>query len=230
MHRELKEKVIRLRLEKRLSYSAIRKRVPVAKSTLSAWLRQFPLSKERIAELKKKGWSKFEVKVERYRATMREKREKKDKEEYEKYFKYFNKKMPHDVFLSSGLMLYLAEGSKTSNYTVSLANTEPRVIKFFIKWICEFFEVEKDKLRVHLHLYEHMDIEKEEKFWKNELGFGKHQFYKPYITKNKKASFLYKESFRHGTCSVMLSNTIIKRKIMMAVKAYTDVILTSRDF
>jgi len=230
MHRELKEKAIRLRLEGQFSYSAIRRQVPVAKSTLSAWLRQFPLSKERIAELKKEGWSKFEVKVERYRATMREKREKKDKEEYEKYFKYFNKKMPQNVFFSSGLMLYLAEGSKTNNYAVSLANTESRVIRFFIKWICRFFEVEKDKLRAHLHLYEHMNIEKEKKFWENELGFEGHQFYKPYITKNKKASFLYKESFRHGTCSVTLSNTIIKRKIMMAVKAYTDVILASQNF
>lgn len=226
MHRELKEKAIRLRLEKQLGYSAIRKQVPVAKSTLSVWLRQFPLSRERIAELKKDGWSKFAVKVERYRATMREKREKKDREEYERYFKYFNKKIPQNVFFSSGLMLYLAEGSKTSNYTVSLANTEPRVIRFFVKWLCRFFEVEKFRLRAHLHLYEHMDIEKEKKFWRNDLGFKERQFYRPYITKNKKASFLYKESFRHGTCSVTLSNTIIKRKIMMAIKAYVNVILS----
>lgn len=230
MHRELKEKAIRLRLEKQLGYSAIGKQVPVAKSTLSAWLRQFPLSKERIAELKKDGWSKFEVKVERYRATMREKRERKDGEEYERYLKYFNKRISQSVFFSSGLVLYLAEGSKTSNYAVSLANTEPRVIRFFIKWLCRFFKVQKHKLRVHLHLYEHMDIEKEKKFWKNELDFERHQFYKPYITKNKKASFLYKESFRHGTCSVSLSNTVIKRKIMMAIKAYVDVILTNQNF
>ena len=230
MRRELKEKAIRLRLEKQLGYSAIKKQVPVAKSTLSVWLRQFPLSRERIAELKKEGWSKFAVKVERYRATMREKREKKDRDEYEKYFKYFSKKMPQNVFFSSGLMLYLAEGSKTSNYAVSLANTEPRVIKFFVKWLCSFFEVPKDKLRAHLHLYEHMDIEKEKKFWKSELDFEKYQFYKPYITRNKKASFSYKESFRHGTCSVTLSNTIIKRKIMMAIKAYVNVILSDLNF
>ncbi|MBI4160496.1 MAG: hypothetical protein HY506_01155, partial [Candidatus Yanofskybacteria bacterium] len=68
MHKELKEKAIRLRLEKQLGYVAIQKQVPVAKSTLSAWLRQFPLSIERIKELKKFGWSKFEIKVERYRA------------------------------------------------------------------------------------------------------------------------------------------------------------------
>jgi len=44
-------------------------------------------------------------------------------------------------------------------------------------------------MKAFLHLYESMDIEKEKEFWKNELGFSDHQFYKPYITKNKKSSF-----------------------------------------
>jgi transposase-like protein len=227
MHRELKEKAIRLRLEEQLGYEAIGKQVPVAKSTLSAWLRNFPLSKERINELKKLGWSKSEAKIEKYRATMREKREREDREEYERYLIYFRKRVPQKVFFTSGLMLYLAEGAKTNNYTISISNTDPRIIKFFIRWLNIVFRVSKDKLRASLHLYENMDIEKEKEFWKNELGFDGHQFYKPYITKNKKASFLYKESFRHGTCSVLFSNTVIKRKIMMAIKAYVDTILNN---
>jgi len=227
MHRQLKEKAIRLRLEKQLGYGAIQKQVPVAKSTLSVWLRQFPLSKERIKELKKEGWSKAEIKVERFRVAMREKREKKDKEEYGKYLKRFSKKISQKVFFTSGLMLYLAEGAKTNYYTISIANTDPRIIKFFIKWLQKFFRVSKDKLKGSLHLYENMDIEKEKEFWKNELAFNDNQFYRPYVTKNKKASFLYKESFRHGTCSVLFSNTIIKRKIMMAIKAYVDTILNN---
>ena len=61
MHKALKEKAIRLRLEKQLGYSSIRKLVPVSKSTLSNWLRNFPLTEERIRELKKAGWPKFEA-------------------------------------------------------------------------------------------------------------------------------------------------------------------------
>jgi transposase-like protein len=225
MHRQLKEKAIRLRLKKQLGYGAIKKQIPVAKSTLSNWLRQFPLSKERIDELKKEGWLKSEIKIERFRAAMRKKREDKDKEEYERYLKHFRKSISSRVFFASGLMLYLAEGAKTNYYTISIANTDPRIIKFFTRWLYKFFGVPKDKLKVFLHLYESMNIEKERKFWKDELGFNDSQFYKPYITKNKKTSFLYKESFRHGTCSVLLNNTIIKRKIMMAIRAYTDLIL-----
>ncbi|MEK7077160.1 MAG: hypothetical protein AAB967_02925 [Patescibacteria group bacterium] len=222
MHKALKEKAIRLRLEKQLGYSSIRKLVPVSKSTLSNWLRNFPLTEERIRELKKAGWPKFEARVEKYRATMKKKREMEDQKEYKTYTKRFSKKMSQESFFVAGLMLYLAEGSKTSNYTVSVANTDARVIKFFTKWLQVFFEVPKEKLKASLHLYENMAIEKEKDFWKNELGFDRSQFYKPYITTNKKSSFLYKESFRHGTCSVIFSNTRLKRKIMMAIKAYVD--------
>ena len=227
MHKELKAKAIKLRLEKQLGYGAIRKQVPVAKSTLSAWLRHFPLSRDRISELKKEGWSNFQIKAERFRATMREKRERGDKEEYEKYLKYFNKKVSRQSFFASGLMLYLAEGAKTNYYTVSIANTDSRILKFFIKWLHDFFDIPKERLKAQLHLYPNMDIEKEKKFWKNELSFEDSQFYKPYMSKYKQASFLYKESFRHGTCSITYCNTIIKRKIMMAIKAYVNTTLSN---
>jgi len=219
MNKYLKQKAIQLRLEKQLSYSAIQKELSVAKSTLSEWLKPFPLSREKILELKRLGWKNSEAKIEMFRETMRQKREKKDKGMYEKYLTQFQKVSDEAIFIS-GLVLYLAEGGKTNNYTVSLANTDSRIIKFFVKWLRVFFQVPRSRLRAHLHLYEDMDIAKETEFWKNELSFKGSQFYKPYVTKLKRASFLYKESFRHGTCSVMVSNTELKRRIMMAIKAY----------
>lgn len=219
MNKYLKQKAIQLRLEEQLSYSAIQKKLSVPKSTLSDWLRPFPLSREKIMELRRLGWKNSEAKIEMFRATMRDKRDKKDGEVYEIYRKQFVN-IPDIAIFVSGLALYLAEGSKTSNYRVSLANTDPKVIRFFTKWLYKFFKIRKNKLRIHLHLYEGMNIDKEKDFWKNELGVDNTQFYKSFITKHKKSSFLYKESFRHGTCSVIISSTELKRRIMMAIKAY----------
>lgn len=224
MNKELKSRAIQLRLEQQLSYTAIMKQLLVAKSTLSEWLRPFPLSKEKIIELRRTAWKNNEAKIELFRATMREKRAKKDDEVYQKYMKRFAKVSAREMFIS-GLILYLGEGAKTNNYTISLANTDPRIMKFFVKWLCKFFSVSKDKLKAHLHLYENMNIKKEKEFWKSELGFGDNQFYKHYITKFKKSSFLYKESFRHGTCAISMSNTVLKRTIMMAIKAYVDSVI-----
>ena len=52
MKAELRQKALKLRTKDRLSYGEIQKRLNVSKSTLSYWLREFPLSKQKIAELK----------------------------------------------------------------------------------------------------------------------------------------------------------------------------------
>src|SRR3989344_269965 len=79
MHHELKQKAIELRMSRHLSYSAILAQIPVAKSTLSEWLKNYPLRKDRILELKRLAWKKNEIKIELFRETMRAKREEKDK-------------------------------------------------------------------------------------------------------------------------------------------------------
>lgn len=48
MNSQLREQVIKLRTEKELSYAEIRKRLGVPKSTLSYWLREFPLTEEKL--------------------------------------------------------------------------------------------------------------------------------------------------------------------------------------
>ena len=221
MHSQLREQVIKLRTEKEFSYSEIRKRLGVPKSTLSYWLREFPLSKEKIKELREKGWKKAEVKIERFRAAMRRKRELKEQEIYNKYQKRFED-LSEEVFFVAGLMLYLGEGGKRDYSKIVFTNTDHKIIKFFINWLNEFLEISKNKVKAHLHLYENMDIKKENEFWKNELGFQEDQFYKPWITKLKKTSFSYRESFRHGTCSLYVLGVEKKRELMMAIQAFVD--------
>lgn len=219
MNSQLREQAVKLRTENEFSYGEIRKRLGVAKSTLSYWLQEFPLSEEKIKELRKKGWKKSEVKIERFRAAMRQKRKQKDLEVYNKYQKRFTK-LSKDAFFIAGLMLYLGEGDKKNRDKIGLANTDPWIIKFFIKWLVDFLGITKEKIKVQLHLYENMDIEKEKKFWEIELGFQKKQFYKPAIRKLQKSSFSYKESFRHGTCSIYVLGVEKKRELMMAIQAF----------
>ncbi len=221
MNSQLRENAIKLRKERNLSYSEIRRRLNVPKSTLSYWLRDFPLTEERILELRRRGWKKGEVGRERFRATMKRKKKLKEQEIYNKYQEKF-KNFPKEAFFMAGLALYLGEGSKRDYSRVVLTNTNPKIIRFFIQWLEEFFGVQKDELKVFLHLYENMDLMREKNFWKGELGLKEEQFYKLYIQKLKKASFSYKESFCHGTCSIYLGGVGIKREIMMAIQALFD--------
>ena len=42
-------------------------------------------------------------------------------------------------------MLYLGEGDKKNYNRISLANTDPEIIKFFIKWMVDFFDIIREK-------------------------------------------------------------------------------------
>ena len=55
------------------SYSQIKQELALSKSTLSRWLKKYPLSKERILELR----GRSPVRIEKYRNTMIRKRENK---------------------------------------------------------------------------------------------------------------------------------------------------------
>ena len=62
------------------SYSQIKKVIKVSKGTLSCWLRDYPLSKQRIIEL----CNRNEQRIEKFRQTMRKKKEKRWNETLEK--------------------------------------------------------------------------------------------------------------------------------------------------
>lgn len=224
MHKELKAKAIKLRIENNLSYNAILAQVPVAKSTLSDWLKHFPLSKEKILELRREGWKKGETSREKFRETMRSKRNERMKKIYNLCVTKISK-IPRDAFFVAGLMLYLGEGSKTSYSKIVLANTDPSIVTFFTKWLEEFLCIPRERLKAQLHLYPNMDIEKETEFWKNTLSFKREQFYKPYISKILGNSFTYKESFRHGTCSVYFGSVEKKAELMTSIQAFVDLYL-----
>ncbi|MFH1162216.1 MAG: hypothetical protein V1696_03005 [Candidatus Jorgensenbacteria bacterium] len=221
MDAERRQRAVELRTKEKLSYGEIVKKLGVPKSTLSYWLRDFPLSEEKILELRRKGWQKGEASRERFRNTMRQKREEKANRVYQEYWRKMAN-LSKDAFLVAGLMLYLGEGDKKNYARVGLVNTDHRVIKFFIKWMVDFLGIPQNRIKAQLNLYENMNIAKEKRFWENELGLQKRQFYNPTIRKLQKASFSYRESYRHGTCGIYFNSVEKKTELMMAVQSFVD--------
>lgn len=221
MNAQLRQQAVELRIKKQFSYAEIRERLNVSKSTLSYWLRELPLDEEKVLELRRAGWKKSEAGREKFRLTMRKKKEVKDLEVYLKYQAKFSN-IPKMTSFIAGLMLYLGEGTKTDPSKLVLANTDPKVIKFYIYWLNEFLGVPKENMKAWLHLYENMDIEKEKEFWRRETGLSKEQFYELLPRPLKKSSFSYKDSNRHGTCSIYIGGVEKNREVRMAIKAFLD--------
>lgn len=207
----LKEKALELRKEG-MSYSEIKNRLNISKSTLSLWLRGLPLSDQRISELRDNNPKR----IERYRNTMNQKREEKILQFYEQAKHNFGKLLKRDLFVG-GVFLYMGEGSKTTKGTTALTNTNPKILKLFIKWL-HLHDIKKEKIKVQLHLYSDMNIERQIKFWSKELSLPENQFRKPHIKKNTSENLSYKGQFGQGTCTVLYEDVKLHYLTMMYLK------------
>ncbi|HET7099441.1 MAG TPA: hypothetical protein VFI61_04395 [Patescibacteria group bacterium] len=210
-----KRKVVDLRKTGK-SYSEIRKIIKVSKSSLSLWLRDIVLTNKQVAGLKMK---KVRA-VERYKSAMKKKRKDRLSGYYKNQIKKWIPLTEREKFLA-GLFLYWGEGNKVSNNTISIANTDPDVIKFTIQWFKDCLGFLGDKIHIRLHLYSDMNIKLETEYWSKVLNIESSQFSKPYIKKSLVAKISQK-GFGHGTCTVSVFKTVEKENIMMAIRAISD--------
>lgn len=206
-----REKAIQLRFEGK-SYSQIKAAIGVNKSTLSGWLKDMPLSSQQFHDL-----GVIERRVESYKETCRKRKEKILKSIYDEEEKNILPLSKRDLFIA-GLFLYWGEGGKTSQGSLTLSNTNPGMIRFFIYWAINSCNISKDKIKIRMHLYRDMDIEEETEFWIKHIGVQREQFSKPYIKDSNKSGITYKTGFGHGTCNVYIGSAILAKKVLMGLK------------
>lgn len=214
--RQDKEKAIQLR-KTGMSYTQVKEALGISKSTLHYWLKDYPLSKERIRELQ----ANSERRIENFRETMRKKREGRLLSFYEEQQKIIFPMSRRDLLIA-GFFLYWGEGTKTSPSTISVSNTNPAVLLFFMQWLKKCFHVPQDKFKVKLHLYKDMDVKKETLFWSCLLDIPPSRFNTPYIKNSKTSDITYHREFTHGTCNVIFENARLLERILMSIKAISD--------
>ncbi len=162
-------KALALSLRKQgLSYNEILKQVPVAKSTMSLWLRSIGLSKrqkQRLTEKKLQGMKRAWENI-RFRRIEKTKRIK-------KVARIEARNLMHDQLWLIGLILYWAEGSKEKKWrtgtNVIITNMDPNIIKIMVTWFKNYLGIDKDGLEYSLYIHKGAPIEKSQKFWADSL-------------------------------------------------------------
>ena len=82
-------------------------------------------------------------------------------------------------FLVAGAALYAGEGDKRDG-AIGMANTDARILVFFLDWLRRFFDIDERRLRVTLYLHEGLDLDVAEGYWSGALRIPRSQFGKPY--------------------------------------------------
>jgi hypothetical protein len=213
-HREKYIEARKLRA-KGMPYSEIKNRLGVGKGTLSAWLRDMPLSRERINELR----ATSPRRIERYRMTMESKRNARLAEVYARVARNIGTLTNRELFIA-GLFLYWGEGGKTKRYSITLSNTDPAMIRFYIKWLGGM-SVPRPKIKIRLQLYADMNISKETHYWQRVSNIPTSQIQKPYIKKNLYAEVIQK-GFGHGTCNVIVDERDTSEYVLQSLKLLSN--------
>jgi hypothetical protein len=82
-------------------------------------------------------------------------------------------------FLIAGAALYAGEGAKRDG-SILFANSDPRMVLLFVRWLRHFFPVDESRLRMRLYLHEGLDLQVATLFWSRLTGIPETQFTRPY--------------------------------------------------
>src|SRR5680860_106772 len=170
-----KERAIELR-KKGLSYNDILREIPVAKSTLSNWLKDLPLTKDEKGYLKTRmnsNISRGRIKAAAANRKNRHLKEQAWRKVAEELFYLYE----DNPFFYTGVALYWAEGSKRSS-ACSFVNSDFIMVNLFVRWLEVFASVPRTSLYLRLYIHKHYAHENCEQFWARELKVPIEQFKK----------------------------------------------------
>lgn len=218
MKKEAREEARRLRRDEGLSVKEICKRLGVAKSSVSVWVRDIELTAEQrnILEIRKQvraGQEKGAITnrrlgLERRRAYQQSGRV---------------KAREKDPLHIAGCMLYWGEGHKTRN-KVQFSNSDVGMNQLFMRFLRECFDLDDITLRISINCYLNNGLSEYEieEYWLNALGLPRDVLIKT-IVNQPKSSQQKGRKLLYGVCSIYAHSTLISQHILGAIQEYAGI-------
>ncbi len=208
---KLKEKLEARRLRSfGHSLNEIRKRLDVAKSSISLWVRDIELTPEQKKGLSQKSIQKGVIEQRR---TTRLKNESARRQiiidAANKEIKRISKR---ELWLI-GVMLYWAEGGKTRRGMVRFSNSDPEMIKIMMAFFRKICKVPEEKFMGYIHIHPHLNHKRAERYWSSMSNIPLSKFYKTYRKINS-SSKNKKDNLPFGTFDVYVLSTELFLKIL----------------
>ena len=120
-------------------------------------------------------------------------------------------------------MLYWAEGDKGSKNAARLSNSDPEVLRFFLRFLRTYFDVPDEKLRVTCHLFaDHIARQREiEQFWLDICDLPDTCLRKSFVNVYSKHSQRKRvNKLPYGTTRVTVHSTEVVQSIFGSIQEY----------
>ena len=193
---------------KGFSLKEISLELKIPKNTIQVWVRHIELTEDQKRRLKDKekmgGYigrpranEVLRIKIEKWKASIRR------RVSYLKELPYEDEKIGK---IACGL-IYMCEGGKyPSSRQFSFGNSDPEMIKSFLKLLRRWFNIDESKFRCRvMHRYD-QNGEDLNDFWSKLTKIPRVQFYRSYADKRTINKPTKKEGYK-GVCAVMYFDT-----------------------
>lgn len=201
-----------IRVEEQLSIKDIAKRLGVAKSSVSLWVRDLPLSKETIADRCLAGCLKgAKIRCDDARAV---------RVQYQQDGLKMAEKYQDNPLFMSGCMMHWAEGAKDKNIA-HICNTDPHFMRLWLKFIFRFFNIQPTDMVVHINCYlgNGKTQQQIESYWLREFNLPRSCLRKTtVVTKHKFSTGVKKNKHPYGVGILKVYSTEIVQQIWGAIK------------
>jgi len=111
-----------------------------------------------------------------------------------------------------GLGLFWGEGTKRNTHAVRLSNSDPELIKKFIDFLINIYDIDKEKLRFQILSYVDLKSDDLVSFWAKYLSVKSRQFFKTTILK-KRGKGTYHKKMKYGVIIISFSNIKLRNLI-----------------
>lgn len=203
------QKAIALR-RKGLSYRDILSQVSLAKSTVSNYLKDLPLTESEKKYLKSRRDSNISRGRIKAATSNHMRRIVRDGFLFEEARKEFQA-MSEDPLFHVGIALYWAEGAKR-NSIFAFTNSDPDMMVLMITWVERFLSVSRTDVRARLYTHKPFAHENNEQYWSNVTGVPFRNFRK---TIYKPTGLLVKKRPNYRGCvRIELSRVVYLRKLL----------------
>jgi len=219
---QLKSKAISLRKQGK-SIRNIEVLLGIPRSTLSGWFKNIKLTSLQYKSLDEKH--KEALIKARGKAVAWHNQQKKNRlrlaeiEAEETLTKIRDNKETIELALA---LLYLGEGFKKSPKT-GMGNSDPLILKFFLKTILNIYKINIEKIRFELHIRADQNPETIRRYWSKELGAPLSRFKSVSIDKRTIGKSTYSDY--KGVCVIDCGNIAIQRKLVYIGRKFCERIL-----
>jgi len=222
---ELKEEAIKIR-KKGVSIGYVEKKLGIPRSTLSGWFKDIQLTKRQKGRLCQ-NWKNALVKARKKAIVWHNQQKERRMGEARKLALNTLEKIDLEninILELTLSVLYLGEGFKT-NGQLGVGNSDPTILKFFIRSVGRVFKINPQQLKCELHLRADQNGEKIKRYWSRELKIPQKNFLSVIFDKRTVGIKTYPKY--KGVCIVRFCSTAHQRRLVYLSNLYCEKVINN---